>query len=72
MTGLAQRLPGIVETLSAGNMLAALGLIAFVTLILGCGVPTPAAYLIVAMTTAPVLIQFFHLSLLQAHYFVFY
>lgn len=72
MTGLAQRLPGIVETLSAGNMLVALGLIALVTLILGCGVPTPAAYLIVAMTTAPVLIQSYHLSLLQAHYFVFY
>ncbi len=72
MTGLAQRLPGVVEILSGGNMLAALGLIALVTLILGCGVPTPAAYIIVAMTTAPVLIQLFSLSLLQAHYFVFY
>ncbi|MDP2644219.1 MAG: TRAP transporter fused permease subunit, partial [Desulfobacterales bacterium] len=72
MTGLAQRLPGIVELFSGGNLILALGLIAAVTLVLGCGVPTPAAYLIVAMTTAPILIQNFHLSLLQAHYFVFY
>ncbi len=71
-TGLAQRLPGIVDTLSGGNFLIALALIAFVTLILGCGMPTPAAYLIVAVTTAPVLVQLFGLSLLQAHYFVFY
>ncbi|MFQ5826969.1 MAG: TRAP transporter permease, partial [Dehalococcoidia bacterium] len=72
ITGLGIRLPGIVETLSGGNFLPAMGLIALVTLILGTGVPTPAAYILVALITAPVVIEVFGLSLLQAHYFVFY
>jgi len=72
MTGLATRLPGVVEAVSGGNIYVLLALIAFVTLFLGCGIPTPAAYIIVAMTTAPVLVQVFGLSPLQSHYFVFY
>ena len=71
MTGLGMRLPGIVEAWSAGNLFLALLMVMVASIILGCGVPTAPAYIMVAIVGAPVLIKM-GLSVLQAHFFVFY
>ena len=71
LTGLAFRLPGVVESWSQGNLGLALVLTAVASLILGMGVPPVAAYLIVAITAAPVLVRL-GVPLLTAHLFVFY
>lgn len=72
LSGLGLKLPVIVEALSGGKVLIALVLVMIATIIMGMGVPTVAAYLLVAMVTAPVLTKTFNLPLLQAHFFVFY
>jgi len=71
MTGLGMRLPGIVEAWSAGNLFLALLMVMVASIILGCGVPTAPAYIMVAIVGAPVLIKM-GVSVLQAHFFVFY
>ncbi|UCF57436.1 MAG: TRAP transporter fused permease subunit [Deltaproteobacteria bacterium] len=71
MTGLGIRLPAIVEAWSGGNLFLALIMVMFASLILGCGVPTAPAYIMVAIAGAPVLLKL-GLTVLQAHFFVFY
>ncbi|MDP2643888.1 MAG: TRAP transporter fused permease subunit [Desulfobacterales bacterium] len=71
MTGLGTRLPAMVETWSGGNLFLALIIVMIASLILGCGVPTAPAYIMVAIIGAPVLIKM-GLTVLQAHFFVFY
>ena len=71
MTGLGVRLGTIVAELSGGITVIGLLLTAVVTLILGCGVPTTPAYIIVGMIAAPVLVNMGY-SLMQAHLFVLY
>ncbi|MFH0914761.1 MAG: TRAP transporter large permease subunit, partial [Chloroflexota bacterium] len=71
VSGLGVKLPGIVEVLSSGNLLVALLLVLAVSIILGMGVPTTPAYILVAMVGAPVLVQL-GVGLLPAHFFVFY
>jgi TRAP-type uncharacterized transport system fused permease subunit len=71
VTGLGVKLPGVVETLSGGNLAIGLILVMLVCIILGMGVPTTAAYILVAIVGAPVLIQM-GVDLLPAHFFVFY
>lgn len=71
VTGLGVKLPGIVETLSEGNLFIALLLVMAVCMVLGMGVPTTPAYILVAMVGAPVLIHL-GLPLLTAHFFVLY
>ncbi len=71
LTGLGLKLPGLVETLSGGNLVIALLLTAVVALILGCGMPTVAVYVLVVIVTAPVLLKM-GLPLLTAHFFAFY
>lgn len=71
MTGLGIKLPAIIEAWSGGNLLLALIMVMIACLILGCGVPTAPAYIMVAIVGAPVLLKS-GLSILQAHFFVFY
>lgn len=71
LTGLGFRLPGMVESWSQGNLGLALVITAAAALILGMGVPPAPAYLIVAITAAPVLVRL-GVPLLTAHLFVFY
>ncbi len=71
MTGLGIKLGGIAETLSAGNLPLILLLTMLVSIVLGCGVVTTAAYAIVAIVIAPVLMKMGVLPL-AAHFFVFY
>lgn len=71
VTGLGVKLPGIVEVLSGGNLGLALLLVMFACIILGMGVPTTPAYILVAIVAAPVLVKM-GVPLLSAHFFVFY
>ncbi len=70
-TGLAIQLPGLVESWSRGNLPLALVLVAVSSIILGMGMPTASAYIIVAIAAAPVLVRM-GLPLLPAHLFVLY
>ena len=71
MTGLGVKLPSYVAQLSGGNLLPLLIMTALICIVLGCGIPTSAAYLLVAITCAPMLTRM-GVDLLRAHYFVLY
>ncbi|MCJ7595387.1 MAG: TRAP transporter fused permease subunit, partial [Desulfobacterales bacterium] len=71
LTGLGLKFAMIIITYSGGNLLVALVLTMFVSLILGMGLPTTAAYVISASMLAPALIQLGGPPL-ASHLFVFY
>lgn len=71
LTGLGMKLATIIINLSQGNLLLALMLTMVVTIILGMGLPTIAAYAITAAVVAPALVKL-GLPALLAHFFVFY
>lgn len=70
-TGLGSKIAGIVEILSAGNLVFALVLAMFVSIVLGCGVPTSAAYTLVAIVVVPIVIEM-GVEPMAAHFFAFY
>lgn len=70
-TGLGIKLGGVVEALCAGNLLLALILTMLLTLMLGCGLVTPAAYAIAVLVVGPLLVKM-GLKPITAHFFVFY
>lgn len=70
-TGLAVKISGLVTGLMSGSMLLALVLIAIAALIMGMGVPTVAAYLLVVAVLGPAM-KDFPVTPLQIHLFVFY
>ena len=70
-TGLGSKIAGLVELLSGGNLVVALILTMIVSLLLGCGVPTSAAYSLVAIVVIPSLIRM-GVDPLAAHFFAFY
>ncbi len=69
-TSLGIRVPGIIAMFCDGNMLLALFITAGVCILLGMGVPTLAAYLMVAMVGVPTLANL-GVSTFAAHMFVF-
>lgn len=69
-TNLGNRLPSMLIEWANGNLNLALLLVAVVTIILGCGVPPFASYMMVAMMCASIL-QKLGCTVLQAHYFIF-
>lgn len=71
LTGLGMRLSGILIELSHGNLIITLILAMIACIILGMGVPTLAAYVIMAMVIAPTIISL-GVDRLIAHLFVFY
>lgn len=71
MTGLGIKLPSAVAHLCGDNLLLLLILTGAICIVLGCGIPTSAAYLLVAITCAPMLLKQ-GIPLLQAHFFVLY
>ncbi|MBS4029919.1 MAG: TRAP transporter permease [Clostridiales bacterium] len=71
LTGIGLRLSTIVIELSGGHLLPALILAMFGSIILGMGLPTTAAYIIMATLGAPALIKIGVVPL-AAHLFVFY
>lgn len=69
-TSLGIRIPGIIAMFCDGNMLLALFITAGVCILLGMGVPTLAAYLMVAMVGVPTLANL-GVPAFTAHIFVF-
>ena len=71
MTGLGLKFSSLVVTLSGGNLFLALVMTMLASLVLGMGLPTAAAYILVATLVAPALVEL-GVNLLAAHLFVFY
>ena len=71
MTGIGLIFPSMVEELSGGILPYALLMIAVMTIILGCGLPPFASYLIVAMMCVPALVRM-DVPFIQAHFFVYF
>lgn len=70
-TGLGTKIAGLVELLSAGNLVIALLVTMVVSIVLGCGVPTSAAYTLVAIVVVPIIVKM-GVEPLSAHFFAFY
>ncbi len=70
-TGLVLKIGFIVEAVAGGQLIIALIAVHLVLMILGCGLPTVAAYAVSAIVCAPTLIRM-GLDPLIAHYFCFY
>ncbi len=71
LTGIGLRMSELIITVSQGNLLLALFLTALGSIVLGMGLPTTAAYVVLAALGAPALIQL-GVPLLAAHLFIFY
>jgi TRAP transporter 4TM/12TM fusion protein len=70
-TGLGIKIAGLVDLLSGGNIVIALLMTMIVTIVLGCGVPTSAAYTLVAIVVVPIIVKM-GIEPLSAHFFAFY
>lgn len=71
LTGIGLRMSELIITLSGGQLLPALLLTALGSVVLGMGLPTTAAYVVLAALGAPALVQL-GVPLLAAHLFIFY
>lgn len=71
LTGLGLKISGIIETIANGNLLIALILAMLTSLLLGMGLPTSAAYMILAVLVAPALVQM-GATKMSAHLFILY
>jgi len=71
ITGLGSKISGLIVTASGGMILVALILTMLVAIVLGMGLPTTAAYLVLATVVAPALAKM-GVPLLTAHLFVFF
>jgi TRAP transporter 4TM/12TM fusion protein len=71
LTGIGGKLAMMIFNLSQGNLFIALILTMIITLILGMGLPTVAAYIVCASVVAPALTQV-GVERLAAHMFIFY
>lgn len=71
ITGLGSKIAILIETASGGYLLLALVLTMVASIILGMGLPTTAAYLVLATVVAPALVKL-GVPVLHAHFFVFF
>jgi TRAP transporter 4TM/12TM fusion protein len=71
MTGLGSKIAVLIDLGSGGQLWIALILTMITSIILGMGLPTTAAYLILATVVAPALVKL-GVPELTAHFFVFY
>lgn len=71
ITGLGSKISGLIVAASGGYLFFALLLTMLTAIILGMGLPTTAAYLVLATVVAPALAKM-GLPLLTAHLFVFF
>lgn len=77
VTGIGPKLIDLVEVLSMGSVIVMLFLVAFVSLILGMGLPTTANYIVVSTLMAPIVVELgtqngLVVPLIAVHLFVFY
>ena len=71
LTGIGLRMSELIITLADGNLFIALALTAAGSVVLGMGLPTTAAYVVLAALGAPALVEL-GVPLLAAHLFIFY
>jgi TRAP transporter 4TM/12TM fusion protein len=71
LTGIGLRMSGLIVTMSGGHLSIALLLTALGSLVLGMGLPTTAAYVVLAALGAPALVAL-GAPVLAAHLFIFY
>ncbi|MDZ7781278.1 MAG: TRAP transporter permease [Gemmatimonadota bacterium] len=71
LTGIGLRMSELIITLSGGHLLPALVLTALGSVVLGMGLPTTAAYVVLAALGAPALVEL-GVPILAAHMFIFY
>jgi TRAP transporter 4TM/12TM fusion protein len=71
LTGIGLRMSELIITISDGRLFPALLLTALGSIVLGMGLPTTAAYVVLAALGAPALVQL-GVPLLAAHLFIFY
>jgi TRAP transporter 4TM/12TM fusion protein len=71
LTGIGLRMSELIVTLSGGSLFAGLVLTALGSIVLGMGLPTTAAYVVLAALGAPALVEL-GAPLLAAHLFIFY
>ncbi|MPZ58131.1 MAG: TRAP transporter fused permease subunit [Rhizobiales bacterium] len=71
MTGLAAKFAHVIYALTEANQLMALVIGALLTIVLGLGMPTPAAYILAAVLMGPLMTQL-HIDLLPGHLFLLY
>jgi TRAP transporter 4TM/12TM fusion protein len=71
LTGMGLMLSGLIIELGDGNLWAVLLLTALASFVLGMGLPTSAAYLLLAVLVAPAMTQL-GMETLSAHMFIFY
>ena len=77
LTGAHQIIGQVIETVSGGNLIILLVLVALLSLVLGMGLPTTANYIVVSSLMAPVIVSVGAQSglivpLIAVHMFVFY
>lgn len=77
LTGAHQIIGQVIETISGGNLIILLVLVAVLSLILGMGLPTTANYIVVSSLMAPVIVSVgaqadLIVPLIAVHMFVFY
>ena len=77
LTGIGLVLAEVIDNLSGGYILSVLFLTAFVSLVLGMGLPTTANYIVMAALTAPIIMDLaasngYLIPMIAAHMFVFY
>ncbi len=77
LTGIGLVMTEVVELLSGGNLMLMLVLVAFISLVLGMGLPTTANYIVVSTLMAPVVVELgaqngLLVPLIAVHLFVFY
>ncbi|WP_100368809.1 TRAP transporter permease [Yoonia maricola] len=71
VTGLGSKIATLIDVASGGYLFLALFFTMVTSIILGMGLPTTAAYLILATVVAPALVKL-GVPVLTAHFFVFY
>ncbi|WP_247653727.1 TRAP transporter fused permease subunit [Labrenzia sp. PHM005] len=71
ITGLGSKIALLIDIAANGQLFLALIFTMVASIILGMGLPTTAAYLILATVVAPALVKF-GVPMLTAHFFVFY
>jgi TRAP transporter 4TM/12TM fusion protein len=71
VTGLGSKIATLIDVASGGYLFLALFFTMVTSIILGMGLPTTAAYLILATVVAPALVRL-GVPVLTAHFFVFY
>lgn len=77
LTGMGLMMTEFVELISGGSVILMLIFIAFISLILGMGIPTTANYILVATLMAPVVVELgaqagLAIPLIAVHLYVFY